>query len=147
MLDEAKAELSWAWKTDASWDYPVHTDQVFFEIKEALKLIHSPSNEKGGRKRSKLRLRKILKAVEKAFEIDTIGFERLPKPRIHFLHRRLLELASWIGISDLTHSGILEFLDDLCPCGKQHTPESIRKLRTRVRLRKLRMRNSVSMPT
>jgi hypothetical protein len=82
--------------------------------------------------------RRILKAAEDAFEIDHIGIERLPKPRIHLLHRRLLELADHLGLSGLTHAGIWEFFSDLCPCSKRHTIEAIRKLRKRSRRRKPR---------
>jgi hypothetical protein len=183
VIDDAKGQLAWAWKTDASWDYPVHTDQALFEIKAALKKDYAQSNDESPSTPTKLRLKrtikslselvsertielvyesqnsdtynhalnctafardesafvsfgKLLNAIEKAYEIDKFGIERFPKPRIHLLHRRLLELANQIGISDLTHSGILEFLNDLCPCGKKHTFESIRKLRERTRLRR-----------
>jgi len=180
VIDGAREHLTWAWETDrdGSWSYPVHTDQAFFEIKEEIKNVHSPSQHQPQRKSTKLRLkrtiqsfselisdrtveivyesqnsgnykdalncaafgqdrsarltfRRILKAAETAFEIDQIGIERFPKPRIHLLHRRLLELADQLGLSKLTHAGILEFLNDLCPCNSRHTIEAIRKLRKR----------------
>lgn len=75
---------------------------------------------------------KILKAIDRAYLIEHFGLDAAPKPRNHFLHRNLLEIADLIGVSDMKHEGILEFLDDLCPCGKMHRPDAIRKLRKRV---------------
>lgn len=75
--------------------------------------------------------RKILNAIGQAYLIDHAGPELAPKPRNHFLHRNLLEIADLLAISDLKHEGILEFFDDLCPCGKAHRPDAIRKLRKR----------------
>jgi hypothetical protein len=42
-----------------------------------------------------------------------------------------LELVKLADLNALTHPGIVEFLDDLCPCGENHTQEAVRKLRTR----------------
>ena len=75
--------------------------------------------------------RKILRAVDGAYANNFYGIEHAPKPKVHFLHRNLLEIASLAQLSDLTHEGIAEFLDDLCPCGKTHKPDAIRKLRVR----------------
>jgi hypothetical protein len=75
--------------------------------------------------------RKILNAIERAYLIDRFGLDVAPQPRIHFLHRNLLEIASLLDLNDLKHEGMLEFLDDLCPCGKGHRPDAIRKLRKR----------------
>jgi hypothetical protein len=75
--------------------------------------------------------RKILKAVEPAYLISHFGDDFAPKPRVHFLHRNLLELVDFLHLNDLTHEGIVEFLDDLCPCRRRHTPDAIRKLRKR----------------
>ncbi len=74
---------------------------------------------------------KILKLVEPAYVIGHFGDGLAPKPRVHFLHRNLLEIADLIHLSVLTHKGIIEFLDDLCPCGKVHRTDAIRKLRKR----------------
>jgi hypothetical protein len=76
--------------------------------------------------------RKILNAIEQAYLIDRFGLDVAPQPRIHFLHRNLLEIVSLLGLGDLKHEGILELLDDLCPCGKMHRPDAIRKLRKRL---------------
>ena len=71
--------------------------------------------------------RKLMRAVEAAYEIRSYGWEAIPKPRIHFLHRNLLEIADTFVVG-LTREGILEFLDDLCPCGRKHQSDAIRKL-------------------
>lgn len=73
--------------------------------------------------------RKLLRAVDAAHGVE-VGVEP-PKPRVHFLHRGLLGLANLSGIGDMTLSGLVEFFDDLCPCGKQHNQDAIRKLKQR----------------
>jgi hypothetical protein len=75
--------------------------------------------------------RKILNAIKVAYFMDRYGPDAAPIPRVHFLHRNLLEIADLLKLADLTHEGIVEFLDDLCPCRKRHTPDAIRKLRKR----------------
>src|SRR5262249_18729108 len=75
--------------------------------------------------------RKILHAVDAAYLIDRYGDQAAPKPRVQFLHRELLKIAALADLNDLSHQGIVEFLDDLCPCGERHTAEAIRKLRKR----------------
>ena len=103
----------------------VFEDQNVGSYSDALKLAGS------GNKAAHFTFRKILKAVEPAYRICHFGVDAAPKPRVHFLHRSLLELATSLDLSDLTHDGIVEFLDDLCPCGKRHTADAIRKLRKR----------------
>lgn len=75
--------------------------------------------------------RKILRAVETAYFIEYFGAEFAPMPKVHFLHRNLLKLLESEPLRGLTREGILEFLDDMCPCGKKHTLEAIRKLEER----------------
>jgi hypothetical protein len=75
---------------------------------------------------------KILNAVKVAYVMNHYGEYAAPKPRVHFLHRNLLELAHVLHVSDLTPEGMVEFLDDLCPCRERHTTGAIRKLRKRV---------------
>jgi hypothetical protein len=75
--------------------------------------------------------RKISQALSVAYMIDYYGLEHAPKPRVQFLHRNLLSIADSLDVGDMRHSGIVEFLDDICPCGKKHTSEAIRKLRKR----------------
>lgn len=103
----------------------VFEDQNVGSYSDALKLADS------GDKAARFAFRKILKAVTPAYLISHFGDDFIPKPRVHFLHRALLTLAESLQISDLKHDGIVEFLDDLCPCGKRHTADAIRKLRKR----------------
>ncbi len=72
---------------------------------------------------------KLLKVAREAYYVR-MGCE-YPAPRVHFLHRQLLELAEFIEIDDLTNKGLEEFFDDTCPCGKKHKAEAIRKLKIR----------------
>jgi hypothetical protein len=76
--------------------------------------------------------RKIWLAANDAYLIRFYGIEFIPRPRVQFLHRRLLDIADKVKVSDLHHPGIAELLDDLCPCGERHKPEAIRKLRKRL---------------
>jgi hypothetical protein len=108
----------------------VFEDQNVGGYSDALKLAAS------GDKAAHFTFRKILKAVAPAYLISHFGDSFIPKPRVHFLHRTLLELAKSLHISDLTHEGIVEFLDDLCPCHKRHTADAIRKLRGRAARRR-----------
>ena len=54
----------------------------------------------------------------------------LPRPKVKLLHRGLLEIAKQLIIDE--PDGIVEFLDDVCPCGKKHSIEALKKLRDRV---------------
>lgn len=80
--------------------------------------------------------RKILNAVRIAYSTERHGPDAAPKPRVHLLHRGLLEISQSLNLGDLTHEGIAEFFDDLCPCGIVHKPDAIRKLRMRTRPRR-----------
>jgi len=75
--------------------------------------------------------RKIMRALDLAYIITHFGIDFAPKPRVHFLHRKLLEVADSEHLCDLNLEGIVEFFDDVCPCGKKHQPDAIRKLRKR----------------
>jgi hypothetical protein len=76
--------------------------------------------------------RRILNDIGQAYLIDYFGLDATPKPRVHFLHRNLLEIADLLDLGDLNHAGIVEFLDDLCPCRRTHRIDAIRKLRKRL---------------
>jgi hypothetical protein len=104
----------------------VYEDQNADSYFEALKRAASAD------KSAHLTFHKILNAVESAYVINHFGDELAPRPRVHFLHRNLLELAGVVRLDDLTHKGIVEFLDDLCPCGQRHQLDATRKLRKRV---------------
>jgi hypothetical protein len=75
--------------------------------------------------------RRILLAVDAAYFINFKGMGFIPRPRVHFLHRALLKIAERVRINHISHGGIAEFLDDICPCGKKRESEAIRKLRKR----------------
>jgi hypothetical protein len=76
-------------------------------------------------------MRKITRALDLAYLIIYQGIEQAPKPRVHFLHRSLLDIADSAHLRDLTPEGIVEFFDDVCPCGVKHRQDAIRKLRKR----------------
>lgn len=78
-------------------------------------------------------LYKLMKAAETAFHVSMGG--EVPAPRNSFLHREFLELAKVLDLHKHRNAALAEFLEDLCPCGKAHKPEAIRKLRKRKALR------------
>ena len=84
-----------------------------------------------GNKKSYLVWRKIWRAVDAAYQVGCYGIELAPLPRVHFLHRNILEIANLAGLGIMTHEGMAEFFADTCPCGKEHKCEAIRKLRRR----------------
>ena len=84
-----------------------------------------------GDRESHIVRRKILYAVSAAYLIHSFGDEFIPKPEVQFLHRNLLKIADLVGMNELTHRGIAEFTDDLCPCGKEHKAGTIGRLRKR----------------
>lgn len=96
-----------------------NTDTYLGALKEA---------DRGNRSK----FRKILRAVEKAYIMHQMGEQAGTPPKVDFLHRGLLETAELSGLAYLKNEGILEFIDDLCPCGKLHSPDAIRKLRKRL---------------
>jgi len=76
---------------------------------------------------------KILRCLMPAYMIEFYGMD-LPRPKIHILHRGLLGIAEQLIIEET--DGIVEFLDDVGPCGKTHSNEALRKLMDRVRAQK-----------
>ena len=75
--------------------------------------------------------RKILRALNASYMIRYYGIDFAPKPRVHFLHRRLLEIVDSKHLRGLNLEGIMEFFDDVCPCGNKHQADALRKLRKR----------------
>jgi hypothetical protein len=75
--------------------------------------------------------RKIMRALDLAYVIIYHGLDFAPMPRVHYLHRKLLEIVASEHLCDLSLEGVVEFFDDVCPCGKKHQPDAIRKLRKR----------------
>ena len=77
----------------------------------------------------------LMKAARAAWEITCYGDHVIPRPKIHFLHRELLEIAEDLDLDTLTNAGLEEFFEDVCPCSKTHHAEAIRKLRKRKKAR------------
>ena len=103
----------------------VYEDQNDGSYKDALRKAAKPFGE--GSKA----WRKIMRAMDAAYAVNYFGLEFAPKPRVHFLHRNLLTLVDSPHLRDLTLRGVVEFIDDLCPCGKRHNLDAIRKLKRR----------------
>jgi hypothetical protein len=74
--------------------------------------------------------RKIMKCLTPAYLIK-FGGDDGPKPKVHFLHRQLLGIAKSVE-PGLSKEGLADFLDDICPCGKKHKPEAVRKSEERL---------------
>jgi hypothetical protein len=75
--------------------------------------------------------RKIMRAVDVAYLISHYGIESAPKPKVQFLHRKLLEIVESEHLGGMKLGAIVEFFDDVCPCRKNHKPDAIRKLTKR----------------
>lgn len=101
----------------------VYEDMNSDHYDDALKLADS------GKPGATKAIHKLLKAAQVSDLIER-GFAH-PHPRVHFLHRRLLDFAAMLGLDDLTNKGLEEFFGDLCPCGRKHNAEALRKLRKR----------------
>jgi hypothetical protein len=86
---------------------------------------------RGGFDKGYRAMRKIVRALSVAYVTAYHGLEHAPRPRVHFLHRGLLGIVDSPHLRDLTPEGIVEFFDDVCPCGTKHLPDAIRKLRKR----------------
>lgn len=76
--------------------------------------------------------RKIRRALDVAYLIRHYSIDAAPMPRVHFLHRQLFDIADSEHLRDLNLDGIAEFFDDVCPCGKNHKADTLRKLRKRM---------------
>ena len=76
--------------------------------------------------------KRIVSCLPAAYLVQFGVEEMLPKPKVHLLHRELLRIAGSLELEDLITEGLAEFFDDLCPCGKKHNAEAIRKLGKRV---------------
>ena len=74
----------------------------------------------------------LLKAAEAEYKFGIFGFDVMPKPKVHLLHRELLDIAARLKLDRLTNDGLEELFDDICPCARKHKAEAIRKLRKRV---------------
>ena len=78
--------------------------------------------------------RKIMRALDVAYTIRQDGLDFAPMPRVQFLHRRLLEIVYSEHLTGMVQEGIVEFFNDVCPCGGDHKEDALRKLAKRMRL-------------
>jgi hypothetical protein len=104
----------------------VYEDQNSGSYKDAVRKASA-----GGRQ-GRVVWRKIVRSIDRAYEIGVHRVEIVPMPRVQFLHRELLDIVSLLKLNDITSEGLVEFFADLCPCGKKHRAEAIRKLRKRI---------------
>ena len=74
--------------------------------------------------------RKIIKYLTPAYLIK-FGGDDGTKLKVHFLHRGLLGIAKSVE-PGLSEEGLADFLDYICPCGKKHKPEAVRKSEERL---------------
>ena len=109
----------------------VYEQQNADSYKEALR-----DASQGGRYGSTA-FHKILRCVMPAYMATVYGID-LPRPKVHVLHRGLLEIAEQLIIDEPV--GIVEFLDDVCPCGKTHSKDALRKLLDRFHAQKVNPR-------
>lgn len=82
-------------------------------------------------RRQEARILQDLEAAEFSFLFGVYGDSFMPVPKVQFLHRQLLDIATLLRLDALTNKGLEEFFEDVCPCGKKHNAETIRKLRKR----------------
>lgn len=106
------------------------TIRAVYEEQNVGSYIDALKRARSGDKSATSAFRKILNAVEAAYYVEHFGDDTAPKPRVHFLHRNFLEIADLLD-RKWRHEGLVEFLEDLCPCHKRHSLDAIRKLRQR----------------
>ncbi len=59
-------------------------------------------------------------------------FENL-KLKFCYKHFKIMVDGIDFGLDALTHDELAECLDEICPCGQKHSPEYLKKLRTRIK--------------
>jgi hypothetical protein len=64
-----------------------------------------------------------LKAAESSFLFAVYGDSFMRVPRVQFLLRQLLDIATLLRLDALTNKRLEEFFEDECPCGKKHNAE------------------------
>lgn len=105
----------------------IYEEQNDGTYKEALKLAASGTED------ASRAWQKIRRSIDAAYGFCRFGI--LPKPRVQFLHRNLLELLQSKHLRDLSLEGVIEFFEDVCPCGDKHKPDAIRKIAGRKGIR------------
>jgi len=76
---------------------------------------------------------KLIRVAQVDYGATMSGLDEMPKPKVHLLHRELLDIAVKLTEDDFTNAGFEEFFEDICPCKRKHNAEAIRKLRKRTR--------------
>lgn len=104
----------------------VYEDQNIGSYKDAIR------EASAGGKKGRAVWRKILRSIDRAYLIEIHGPEVALMPRVRFLHRELLDIMKLLKIDDISREGFAEFFDDMCPCGKDHKADTIRKLGLRI---------------
>lgn len=61
-----------------------------------------------------------------------IRFENL-KLKFSYKHFKIMVDGLDFGLDSLTHDELADCLDEICPCGQKHSPEYLKKLRTRIK--------------
>jgi hypothetical protein len=61
-----------------------------------------------------------------------IRFENL-KLKFSYKHFKIMVDGVDFGLDSLTHDELADCLDEICPCGQKHSPEYLKKLRTRIK--------------
>jgi hypothetical protein len=107
------------------WVRAIYEQQHDDSYEDALKLAG------GRRKGAGKAFHNLMKAAKADYEATFYGIHAIPKPKIHLLHRELLDIAAQVQLDVLTNEGLEEFFEDMCPCSKKHNAEAIRKLRKR----------------
>jgi nitrate reductase beta subunit len=76
-------------------------------------------------------LKRIQDTIVTALEVGQFGEQTLPKPRGNWLHRQMLRLIRAATSEHFTDSEMAELFEYLCPCGAQHSRETVKKFRWR----------------
>lgn len=74
---------------------------------------------------------KIIRVIEKCYLMDTLDVDAAPRPRVEFFLKSLFEIADLSGVNEMEDEGIVEFIQDLCPCDKVHGIGAVSKYRKR----------------
>jgi len=92
---------------------------------EALAELHEPNN------RSRA-LHRIKETIDSSLYAEHYGYESLPKPRGHWLHRQVLGALTAVAPGKLSDSEMVKLFDYICPCGSEHNREAMKKFRWRL---------------
>lgn len=57
---------------------------------------------------------------------------RVPPFKVHEIHSDLIELGLGLGLADLSNEELADCFESICPCGKEHSADAMKKQRNRV---------------